>query len=106
MYCNVDGDLLENEIINSLTPDLTIYLDTPLNVLIKRLIPEDPKYEFRYNNIINSNKYFEEAFVNLEKRGYNIIRVDGDQGPRSIEKIIMDDIMNRDILNQKGPIND
>jgi len=101
MYRNIEGDSLETNAIYSLEPDLTIYLNTPIDTLINRLNINDPKYEFRHNNILSSNGYYEEAFEVLSKRNDNLISINGAQDPRSIEKIVIDAIIKRNILNRK-----
>jgi thymidylate kinase len=106
MYSGINESILEEDTICSLRPNSTIYLDTPIDILTKRLDINDPKYEFRRNNIISSNGYYGEAFNILKNNNDNIIRIDGDQDPKIIGGIVLDVIMRQNIFNRKDINND
>ena len=99
MYSDVNGSIIREDIISSLRPDLIVYLDLPISILSKRLDINDPKYDFRHNNIINSNGYYKEAFKILKNNNENIICIDGDQGSEIVGDIIFNAIIRQNILN-------
>jgi hypothetical protein len=68
---------------------------------MNRLACDDPKYHFRYNNIIEADTYFEEAFESLSKRDDTIVKVDADQDVLRIGEIAFNAIIDRGILNRK-----
>lgn len=102
---NMYSNIIEKDTIYSLKPSLMIYLDTPMDVLTKRLDINDPKCEFRRNNIKSSNEYYEEAFDIVRNNDENIIRINGDQDPKIIDGMVLDIIMKQNILSRKD-IND
>ena len=106
MYRNVGNDTIEDSNIRLLSPDLIIYLHVPTNVLLKRLTTDDPKYEFRHNNILQSANYYEEAFANLKKQNNEVVRINGDQDIQTIEKTVANVIMDKNIFDSKGFMND
>lgn len=101
MYPSENGEMLDAGTIDLLKPDLIIYLGAPINVLVGRLEKDDPKYEFRRQNIHHSSGSFEKAFVSLNGRGEKIVRINGNQHPDVVEKYVQNAIMNRNILNRK-----
>lgn len=53
---------LDDETLLSLQPDITIHLSASTKKLLGRLDPNDPKYNFRKDNILKSNEFFETGF--------------------------------------------
>lgn len=99
------GTLLNDEeagalerILLTTRPDILLYLDVPAADLLERLTPDDPKYEFRRNNIMTSQDSFERAFAHLSATRH-CVRIDGSLEPMEVQDLIECAIISANILD-------
>jgi thymidylate kinase len=93
MYRNDGNDEYNDTSLQVLAPELTVYMHAPTSVLLGRLSPQDPKYEFRRKNIINSQDTFDSAFEYCRGNGEEVIAVRADQDPVDVTRNVRDAII-------------
>jgi thymidylate kinase len=98
MYRNDGNDEYNDADLQTLVPDVTVYMHAPASVLLGRLSPQDPKYEFRRKNIIGSQDSFDEAFENCRGRGEEVVAIKADQDPVDVTLGVRDAIIARKLL--------
>lgn len=98
MYRNDGNDKYEDARLKTLAPDLTVYMHAPTSILLGRLSPQDPKYEFRRRNIINSQDTFDSAFEHCRDKGEDVVAIKADQDPVDVTLNVRDAIITRKLL--------
>lgn len=98
MYRNDGNDEYEDARLKTLAPDLTVYMHAPTSILLGRLSSQDPKYEFRRRNIINSQDTFDSAFEHCRDKGEDIVAIKADQDPVEVTLNVRDAIITRKLL--------
>jgi thymidylate kinase len=98
MYRNVGHDNYNDSELKNLRPNITIYLHAPATVLLGRLSLQDPKYDFRRENIITSQESFDHAFDALRERGETVVSARADQDPVEAMTVIRNAIMTHNIV--------
>lgn len=82
--------------VDMVLPDIIFNLIAPKDVLLSRLDPQDPKYEFRKNNIIKDFDLYTSAKMHLsEEIKKRIVDIDSSAPAEEVYKAVMEQIKQR-----------
>lgn len=102
LYNNLGLEGLTDEDIIHLRPDLLLYLTAEPSVMLDRLDQSDPKYAFRRDNIIKSNRYFDSAYDICENNTGGLERIDAGLSMSYTADRVRHAIIKNQTLREKG----
>lgn len=102
LYRNDGNDSFSDDVVLSIVPDLTVYMQAPTRVLLNRLSRYDPKYEFRRSNIVGSAETYDLAFDEVSGNTDSIELVDAADDPLDVARKVRRLIASYGLINLRS----